>query len=411
MGDLEAQDAEVHGLIRHERARQQDVLNLIPSENYVSPAVMEASSSVLMNKYSEGYPFKRYYQGNVHIDAIEALAIERAKKLFGAEHVNVQPLSGSPANFAVYLALLQAGDTCMGLDLSCGGHLTHGSPVNFSGKLYNVVSYGVDKVSELLDMQAIRTLALQHKPKMIISGFTAYPRVIDFAAFQAIADEVGAIHVADISHIAGLVAAGAHPSPFPFTDVVTTTTHKTLRGPRGGMIMCKEKFAKAIDKAVFPGVQGGPHNHMTAAKAVAFKEAATPEFKQYAQQIVNNARALASTLMEQGIKLVTNGTDNHLILIDLRTFGIGLGKDVAVALEEAGLVANANTVPYDPSTPFKPSGLRLGTPILTTRGMREPEMRQIGMWIASVIKNHTDSALKARVREQVKDLCARFPFY
>nr|AIA16085.1 Serine hydroxymethyltransferase [uncultured bacterium] len=411
MHSIKEGDPVVYQSISAELRRQQTVLNMIPSENYVSQAVLEASGSVLMNKYSEGYPFKRYYQGNEHIDVIEALAIQRAKQLFGAEHVNVQPLSGSPANFAVFLALLQPGDPYMGLDLACGGHLTHGSPVNFSGKLYKPSAYGVDKATELLDMKHIREIALRERPKMIISGLTAYPRVIDFRAFQNIADEVGAIHMADISHIAGLVATGVHPSPFPFTDIVTTTTHKTLRGPRGGMIMCKEKFAKDIDKAVFPGVQGGPHDHTTAAKAVAFGEALQPSFKHYAQQIVLNAKALAATLMHEGIKLVTNGTDNHLLLIDLRSFGIGLGKDVAVALERGGICCNANTVPYDPSTPFKPSGLRLGTPILTTRGMKEHEMQRVGQWMAAIIKDHTNAGLQETTRKQVEALCKQFPVY
>src|SRR3989344_2608527 len=343
MKSIKESDPEVYEQISKEITRQRDVLNMIPSENYVSQAVLEASGSVLMNKYSEGYPFKRYYQGNDNIDKIEQLAIERAKKLFGAEHVNVQSLSGSPANFAVFLAFLKPGDKFMGLDLACGGHLTHGSPVNFSGKIYKNIPYGVNKESELLDMNQIKEIALREKPKMIISGLTAYPRKIDFRAFQDIASEIGAIHVADISHIAGLVATGVHPSPFPFTDVVTTTPHKTLRGPRGGMIMSQTKYAKDIDKAVFPGVQGGPHDNVTAAKAVAFLEALQPEFKIYAQQIVRNARALADSLMTHGLKLVTNGTDNHLILVDLRAFGVGLGREIAQALEEAGVCCNANS--------------------------------------------------------------------
>lgn len=411
MQSVKKTDPEVFSYISAELERQKNVLNMIPSENYVSRAVLEACGSVLMNKYSEGYPFKRYYQGNANIDKIEALAIERAKKLFGAEHVNVQPLSGSPGNFAVFLAFLKPGDKFLGLDLACGGHLTHGSSVNFSGKIYQQVSYGVDKETGLLDMNAIREIALREKPKMIISGLTAYPRQIDFLAFQKIAEEVGAIHLADISHIAGLVASGVHPSPFPFTDIVTTTTHKTLRGPRGGMIMCKEKFAKDIDKAVFPGTQGGPHDNVTAGKAVAFKEALQPEFKTYSEQIVKNAKALADSLMKEGIKLVTNGTDNHLILVDLTSYGLGLGREVAEALENAGICLNANTIPYDSSTPFKPSGLRLGTPILTTRGMKEPEMEKIGKWIADVIKDYKNMNLQEIIREKVKVLCDVFPFY
>ena len=411
MNEIEQSDPEVYQQLEKELQRQKDVLNMIPSENYVSKAVLEATGTVPINKYSEGYPKKRYYQGNEFVDNIELIAIERAKKLFGAEHANVQPYSGSPANQAVFLAFLQPGDKFLGLDLSCGGHLTHGSPVNFSGKIYNAIQYGVDKETELLDMDSIRKLAQQEKPKLIISGLTAYPRQIDFKAFQDIAEEVGAIHLADISHIAGLIVAGVHPSPFPFTDVVMTTTHKTLRGPRGAILLCKEKYAKQIDKAVFPGLQGGPHDNVTAAKAVAFKEAMTDEFKEYAKQIIKNAKALAETLMQQGIKLVTNGTDNHLLLIDLRPIGIGLGRPAAVALEEAGICTNCNTIPYDPSTPFKPSGIRLGTPILTTRGMKESEMQQIGEWISKIIKDQTNSELKQKIMAEVKQLCEQFPVY
>ncbi|OIO80826.1 serine hydroxymethyltransferase [Candidatus Pacearchaeota archaeon CG1_02_32_132] len=411
MRHVKEADPEVHGHMQAELERQKNVLNMIPSENYVSPAVLEACGSVLMNKYSEGYPFKRYYQGNRHVDEIEKLAIDRAKKLFGAEHANVQPLSGSPANAAVFLAFLKPGDKFLGLDLACGGHLTHGSSVNFSGKIYQQVSYGVDKETELLDYDKIREIALQEKPKMIISGLTAYPRQIDFRKFQDIAEEVGAIHLADISHIAGLVASGVIPGPFPFTDIVSTTTHKTLRGPRGGLIMCKEKYAKDIDKAVFPGMQGGPHNNNTAGKAIAFQEALKPEFKEYSSQIVRNAKALADSLMKEGIKLVTNGTDNHLLLIDLRPFGIGLGREVAVALEEAGICGNANSVPYDESTPFKPSGLRLGTPVLTTRGMKEKEMEQVGKWIADVIKDYKNDELKRIINLEIGALCQLYPFY
>jgi len=410
MGIKEA-DPEVYENIAGELKRQQDVLNLIPSENYVSHSVIEATGSVLMNKYSEGYPFKRYYQGNTYVDKVEALAIERAKKLFGAEHANVQPLSGSPANCAVFLAFLQPGDSFMGLDLACGGHLTHGSSVNFSGKIYKQIPYGVNRDTELIDMANVREIALKTKPKMIISGLTAYPRKIDFKMFQDIAEEVGAIHFADISHIAGLVVSGVHPSPFPFTDVVTTTTHKTLRGPRGGLIMCKEKYAKDIDRAVFPGIQGGPHDNITAAKAVAFNEALQPEFKVYAEQIVKNARVLAEALNGEGIKLVTGGTDNHLILIDLRSLGVGFGRDVAVALEEAGICCNANSIPYDSSTPFKPSGLRIGTPILTTRGMKEKEMHLVGKWIADVVRDYKNTELKESTRQKVRELCDAFPFY
>lgn len=406
---LEQTDPEVAGIIAAERQRQETTLTMIPSENTVSQAVMEATGSILTNKYSEGYPTKRYYQGQQYADELELLAIERAKKLFSAEHVNVQPNSGSPANQAVFFAAMEPGDTFMGLDLSHGGHLTHGSPVNMSGKLYNAVHYTVDEKTELLDLDAIAALAKKHKPKLIVSGFTAYPRRFDFAGFQAIADEVGALHLADISHIAGLVAGGAHESPLPAAQFVTTTTHKTLRGPRGAAIMCQEKYAKAVDKAVFPGLQGGPHEHTIAAKAVAFGEALQDNFKEYAQQIVTNAKALAETLMAEGIKLVSDGTDTHLILIDLRPKGIGLGKPAAIALENAGIVTNCNTVPFEPSSPFKPSGVRLGTPALTTRGMKEPQMQQVGVWIASVLHNPADETLQAHIRSQVQKLCKAFP--
>ncbi|MEX0649449.1 MAG: serine hydroxymethyltransferase [Candidatus Andersenbacteria bacterium] len=406
---LQQSDPEVFAIIERETEHQQTALNMIPSENAVSAAVREATGSVLTNKYSEGYPYKRYYQGNAQADDVEQLAIDRAKDLFGAEHVNVQPHSGSPANMAVFMALLTPGDTFMGLSLDSGGHLTHGSPVNFSGTLYNAVSYTVNKETGLIDLDEVRKLAKQHKPKMIISGWTAYPRQFDFEGFQQIASEVGAYHLADISHIAGLVAGGVHPSPVPLADVVTTTTHKTLRGPRGAMIMSKEEHAKAINKAVFPGIQGGPHEHSIAAKAVAFREALSDDFKIYAAQIIANAKALADALMERGVKLVSDGTDTHLLLIDLTPKGIGLGKQAAVALETAGIVTNANTVPFDPSTPFKPSGVRLGTPTLTTRGMKEAEMKQVGTWIADVLGAPEDTSLHQTVRVQVQELCEQFP--
>ncbi len=413
------EDPEIYEQINLEQQRQHDVLNMIPSENYVSKAVLEATGSILTNKYSEGYPFKRYYQGQAHIDIIESIAIERAKQLFGAEHVNVQPLSGSPANMAVFFALLNHKDRFMGMRLDMGGHLTHGSPVNFSGKLFTPVSYGVDKQTGILNMDEIRTLAKKEKPKLILSGFTAYPRTVPFKEFHEIAEEINAYSMADIAHIAGLIAGNAHPSPFPFTDIVTTTTHKTLRGPRGAMIMCKKEdrlaidekaknLAKKIDSAVFPGLQGGPHENVIAAKAVAFKEAMSEDFKQYAHQIVKNAKALAQSLMDNNIKLVTDGTDNHLILIDLRPMGIGLGKQAAIALEEAGFCTNCNTVPYDPSTPFKPSGVRLGTPILTTRGMKESEMKFIGESMAKVLKDMNNKELKQKLKAEVKELCDRF---
>ncbi|HLC88956.1 MAG TPA: serine hydroxymethyltransferase [Candidatus Nanoarchaeia archaeon] len=423
-------DLEIEQQILLERVRQQEVLNLIPSENYVSPAVLNASGSILMNKYSEGYPKKRYYQGQAHVDEIEQLAIERAKKLFGAEHANVQPYSGSPANLAIYHALLKPGDKIMGLRLDMGGHLTHGHSVNFSARYFKSVPYPVDQETERLDYDSIRKLAKQEKPQILVSGATAYPRLIDFKRFQEIAEEVGAYSMADISHIAGLVVGKVHPSPLPFTDVVMTTTHKTLRGPRGAVILSKREdrladisaldekqalkekdLAGKIDRAVFPGLQGGPHENVIAAKAIAFQEALQPEFSAYARQIVKNAQQLAATLMERGIKLVTDGTDNHLILIDLRPQGIGLGKSAAVALEEAGICTNCNTIPYDSSTPFKPSGVRIGTPILTTRGMKESEMKPVGEWIAKVIKDMGNSSLKERIREEVKELCGQFPVY
>ncbi len=408
-------DPEVNKIIENELERQKNELNMIPSENYSSKAVLAASGSILMNKYAEGYPKKRYYQGNRFYDEIEQLAIDRAKKLFKAEHANVQPNSGSPANMAVYFALLELNDKILGMNLSHGGHLTHGSPVNFSGKMYNFIPYGVDKETEILDMDKIRKLAEKEKPKMILSGYTAYPRTIDFKAFHDIAESVNAYSFADISHIAGLIVADVHPSPLPFTDVVSTTTHKTLRGPRSAIILCKEKFGEKIDRAVFPGLQGGPHEHTIAAKAVAFKEAMQPEFKEYAKQIVKNAKALAEKLMSENIKLVSNGTDTHLILVDLiktrSVAKIGVGKEIAVALEKAGIVVNANTIPFDPSTPFKPSGLRLGTPILTTRGMKEQEMQEIGKYMGDIIKNHKDEDLIKKTKSKVLDLCNRFVYY
>lgn len=430
MREMDEIDSEISNLIGKELIRQREVLNLIPSENYVSKAVREACGSVLNNKYSEGYPKKRYYQGHAFIDDIELLAIGRAKKLFGAEHVNVQPYSGSPANMAVYHALLRPGDKIMGMRLDMGGHLTHGHNVNFSSRYFQSVQYPVDKDSELLDMEAIRRMAIEERPKIIVSGATAYPRKIDFKWFHEIAEEVGAYSLADISHIAGLVIGKVHSSPFPFTDVVMSTTHKTLRGPRGAIIMSKkidrlanldgldEKERKLfsnlglkIDRAVFPGLQGGPHDHIIAGKAIAFKEAMSPDFTRYAEQIVRNAKALAESLMNNGIKLVTNGTDNHLLLMDLRPFGVGLGREGAVALEKAGICVNCNTVPYDPSTPFKPSGIRIGTPILTTRGMKENEMHVIGGWIADVLKNIDDKKLLVSTKNRVKELCSEFVFY
>ena len=407
--ELEKTDPAINLLLERENLRQQETINLIASENYVSRSVMEATASALANKYSEGYPRQRYYQGNDIVDEIEIIAIERAKQLFGVEHANVQPYSGSPANAAVFMAFLNPGDTFIGFDLSCGGHLTHGSPVNFSGKTYNAVNYCVDRDTEKINMNEVRRLALKHRPKMIISGLTAYPREIEFRAFQDIAEEIGAIHFADISHISGLIAGGEHASPFPFCDVAMTTTHKTLRGPRGAMILCKRKYANQIDRAVFPGCQGGPHDHVTAAKAVALNEALSDDFKLYAKNITANAKALADELTGRDIKLVTGGTDNHMILISLLPFGTGLGRPVAIALENAGIVTNCNTVPHDPSSPFKPSGIRIGTPAVTTRGMKENEMRKFGQWIASIIEDPDNRELQAKIKDEVKQLCRDFP--
>ncbi|MEJ2285628.1 MAG: serine hydroxymethyltransferase [Desulfobacterales bacterium] len=407
--ELKDTDPDIFRLVHKEILRQQETINLIPSENFVSRAVLEATGSVLTNKYSEGYSNRRYYQGNNHVDSIENIAIERAKKLFKAEHANVQPYSGSTANAAVFMAFLDPGDTFLGFDLACGGHLTHGSPVNFSGKIYKAVNYSVDQKTQRIDMDSVRRLALKSRPKMIVSGLTAYPRKIDFDAFHSIAEEVRAIHFADISHISGLIIGGVHPSPFPFCDVAMTTTHKTLRGPRGAMILCKKQHAKNVDRAVFPGNQGGPHDHITTAMAVALKEALSKDFQQYAKKVVENAKILAKVLWEVGIKLVTGGTDNHLILIDLLPFGVGLGKPVAIALENAGIVANCNTIPFDPSTPFLPSGVRIGTPAVTTRGMKQAEMEKIGIWINSIIRDLNNLELQRKIKKEVKQLCRKFP--
>ncbi len=407
---LKEYDEEIYNAIQAEKERQMNGIELIPSENLVSQAVLEAMGSIPTNKYSEGYSHKRYYAGNEIIDTIEDLAISRAKELFGAEHVNVQSLSGSPANMAMYFALLEVGDKFMGMDLSMGGHLTHGSPVNFSGQLYKPIAYGVDKETEMLDYDAIKKMAQEEKPKLLLSGFTAYPREIDFKAFREICDDLGIYCCADIAHIAGLCAGGAHENPVPYFDVVTTTTHKTLRGPRSAMIMCKEEHAKAIDKAVFPGLQGGPHDHITAAKAVAFKEALEPSFKEYASQIVKNSKALADTLTSEGLRLVSGGTDNHLMLVDVRNKGIN-GKTAAIALAKAEIYCNKNTIPYDPGTPWEPSGIRIGTPVLATRGMKETHMDEVGKFISQVLSDpENDSALE-KVRGDVREFCKQFPFY
>src|SRR3989338_700593 len=412
MEDISKTDPEIFEAIKKEGIRIRNGVELIPSENFVSKAVLQAMGSVFTNKYSEGYPGKRYYGGNQYADVVENLAIERAKKLFGAEHVNVQPYSGSPANQAVFFALLNLGDIFMGFDLSAGGHLTHGSPVNFSGKHYKCIPYNVDKETELLDYDKIMKQAKETKPKMILSGLTAYPRKIDFKMFKEICDEVGAYHFADIAHIAGLCATGLHQNPVPYCDVVTTTTHKTLRGPRGAIIMCKEKYAQAIDKAVFPGLQGGPHDHVNAAKAVAFKEALQPEYKKYSEQILKNAKALADSLMGNGLELVTGGTDNHLMVIKLINKGLtGKGKEVQNALGEAEIYVNKNTIPYEPNTPFNPSGIRLGTPALTTRGMKESEMKVIGGCIAKVIDNYSEKSVIEKAKKDILELCKDFPLY
>lgn len=405
---LRATDPTLADLIALEAQRQRDVLRLIPSENYASTAVAAATASCLANKYSEGYPGKRYYQGQQYIDAVEQLAIDRAKAVFGAEHVNVQPYSGSPANLAVYFALLQTGDRILSMSLPHGGHLTHGWNVTISGRLHDVKQYGVRPDTHRIDYAEVRQMALEHKPKMIICGASAYPRTLDFAAFAEIAREVGALLLADIAHISGLVAGGVHPSPVPYADVVTTTTHKTLRGPRGGMIMCREVHAKAIDRGVFPGNQGGPHNQTTAALAVALHEATQPDFKVYAQRVVSNAKTLADRLLTHGFSLVSGGTDNHLVLIDLNNKGVS-GKVAAAALERAGMVCNANSVPFDPRKPFDPSGIRIGTPALTSRGMGAEEMVKLADWMNAVVRAPDDAALLDRTANEIRALCAGFP--
>ncbi|MCG5214014.1 serine hydroxymethyltransferase [Streptosporangium sp. KLBMP 9127] len=405
-------DPEIAELIKAEERRQADTVKLIPSENYVSRAVLEATGTVLTNKYSEGYAGKRYYEGQQVIDQIESIAIDRAKSLFGVNHANVQPYSGSPANLAIYLAFLQPGDTVMGMGLPFGGHLTHGWSVSATGKWFTPVRYGVREDTGRIDMDEVRALALEHRPKLIFCGGTAIPREIDFPAFASIAREVGAVLAADIAHIAGLIAGGAHPSPVGHADVISTTTHKTLRGPRGAMLMAtSDEHATALNKAVFPGLQGGPHNHTTAAIAVALKEASTPEFSVYAHQVVANSRALAEELLARGFDLVSGGTDNHLILIDLTSKGVA-GKPAAKALDRAGLETNYNTVPFDPRKPFDPSGIRIGTPSVTSRGMGEAEMRQIGAWmdevVTAVAKDDAEDVI-ARVHGELSELTARFP--
>ncbi|AAP99336.1 MULTISPECIES: serine hydroxymethyltransferase [Prochlorococcus] len=409
--DLRNTDPDISFLINQELLRQQTHLELIASENFASEAVMEAQGSVLTNKYAEGLPNKRYYGGCEHIDAIEQLAITRAQTLFNAEWANVQPHSGAQANFAVFLALLNPGDTIMGMDLSHGGHLTHGSPVNVSGKWFNAIHYGVDQTTKVLNFEQIRQVALKNRPKLIICGFSAYPRTIDFKAFRSIADEIDAYLLADIAHIAGLVACGAHPNPVPYCDVVTTTTHKTLRGPRGGLILCRDKeFGKRFDKAVFPGNQGGPLEHVIAAKAVAFGEALKPEFKTYTFQVISNAKALAKRIQERGISIVSEGTDNHIVLLDLRSIEM-TGKKADSLISEVNITANKNTVPFDPESPFVTSGLRLGTAALTTRGFTEKAFIEVADVIADCLLNPEDLSIKEQCKAKVIDLCNRFPLY
>jgi len=403
-------DPELHEMMLNELKRQRRGAELIPSENIVSKAVLEAMGSILTNKYSEGYPSRRYYGGNEYIDQIEQLAIDRAKKLFGAEHANVQPYSGSPANLAVYFALMKKGDKFMGMKLNDGGHLTHGHKVNFSGKYYEPIHYGVKKDDELIDFDEVRSLAKLHKPKLICSGYTAYPRKIDWKQFREICDENDSIMFVDMSHTAGLIAGKALENPVPIADVVMTTTHKTLRGPRGAMILCKEEFGKKIDKAVFPGLQGGPHEHIIAGKAVAFKEAMKPEFQDYASQIIKNAKALGKTLSERGLRLISGGTDTHLLLADLTTKGVP-GKVAETALDKAGLYVNKNTIPFEPRSPFDPSGIRMGTPALTTRGMKEEDMKIIGNAMVDIIENHEDEKVIKTTRAKILDLCNKYPIY
>jgi glycine hydroxymethyltransferase len=407
---LHENDPQVAAAIDDEARRQHEGLELIASENFVSEAVLEAAGSVFTNKYAEGYPGKRYYGGCEFADVVENLARDRAKQLFGAEHANVQPHAGSQANMEAYAAVLQPGDTILGLNLAHGGHLTHGHHLNFSGKTYKIVPYGVTKETETIDYDALEKIAEQERPKLIIGGGSAYPRIIDFARMRQIADNVGALYLVDMAHFAGLVAGGAHPSPVPHAHIVTSTTHKTLRGPRSGMILSKAEFGAAIDKVVFPGMQGGPLVHIMAAKAVCFHEAMQPEFRDYAQQVVANAKVLAQTMAEEGFRIISGGTDTHLMLVDVFSKGM-LGSDAEKALGEAAITVNKNAIPFDTNPPMKPSGVRIGSPALTTRGMKEGEMRQVGRWIAEVLLHRTDATVAGRVRKQVLELCKAFPLY
>ena len=409
--NLDVVDTEIQEAINKELSRQRDKLEMIASENIVSKAVMQAQGSVLTNKYAEGYPGKRYYGGCEYVDIVEQLAIDRAKKLFGAKYANVQPHSGAQANTAVYFALLQPGDTILGMNLTDGGHLTHGSPVNISGKYFKIIPYGVDKETERIDYDELERLAKEHQPKLIVGGASAYSRVIDFERMAQIAKSVGAYFMVDMAHIAGLVAAGLHPSPVPYADVVTTTTHKTLRGPRGGLILCRDaEFGKQFNKAIFPGIQGGPLMHVVAAKAVAFKEALSDEFKVYQQQVLDNAKALADELVKKGFRIVSGGTDNHLMLVDLRSKNI-TGKEAQFLLDEIGITANRNTIPFEPLSPFVTSGIRLGTPALTTRGLKEDDIREVADIIADVIENREDSAVIEAAKAKVQAICKKFPLY
>ncbi len=407
---LSQADPEIYAAVQHEIQRQHEGLEMIASENFVSEAVLEAAGTVFTNKYAEGYPGKRYYGGCEYADVVESLARDRARQLFGAEHANVQPHSGSQANAAAYMSIIQPGDTILGLDLAHGGHLTHGHKLNFSGKLYRVVSYGVRRDTEVIDYDELEQIAEREKPKMIIGGGSAYPRTFDFARMRQIADKVGAFLVIDMAHFAGLVAGGVHPSPVPHAHIVTTTTHKTLRGPRAGLILCRQDLAAGVDRSVFPGQQGGPLVHIIAAKAVAFKEALQPDFKIYAAQIVANAKALAESLMAEGFRVISGGTDTHLMLVDVFVKGM-FGSEAEKALGEAGITVNKNAIPFDTNPPMKPSGIRVGTPALTTRGMREAEMRIIGRWIVEALEHRTDSARLAKIRCQVLEMSEQFPLY
>ena len=409
--NLKTVDPEIQKAIDQELSRQREKLEMIASENIVSTAVMQAQGSILTNKYAEGYPGKRYYGGCEYVDIVEQLAIDRAKKLFGAEYANVQPHSGAQANTAVYFALLEPGDTILGMNLTDGGHLTHGSPVNISGKYFKIIPYGVDKETERIDYDELERLAKEHQPKLIVGGASAYSRIIDFERMAQIAKSVGAYFMVDMAHIAGLVAAGLHPSPVPYADVVTTTTHKTLRGPRGGLILCRDaEFGKQFNKAIFPGIQGGPLMHVIAAKAVAFKEALSDEFKVYQQQVLDNAKALSDELVKKGFRIVSGGTDNHLMLVDLRSKNI-TGKEAQFLLDEIGITANRNTIPFEPLSPFVTSGIRLGTPALTTRGLKEEDIREVADIIADVIENREDSAVIEAAKAKVQAICKKFPLY